>query len=89
MGKLTLFLHDVHSFDAFFDVKYIWVLHIITSLITSGSLQGYSALKTSKTDKKVTKKWKKWYCHSSEKRSCCGTKQDREFSFDKFLTNEF
>ena len=40
MGKLTLFLHDVHGFDAFFDVKYIWVLQIISSLITSGSLLG-------------------------------------------------
>ena len=38
-------------------------------------------LKTSKTDKKVTKKWKKWYCHFSEKRSCYVAELSKTESF--------
>ena len=59
MGKLTLFLHDVHDFDAFFDVKYIWVLRIISSLITSGSLQGLNCLKNVKNWQKSHEKVEK------------------------------
>ena len=60
MGKLTLFLHDVHGFDAFFDVE----IHLSSANHFKSDhkwalCKAYSALKTSKTDKKVTKKWKK------------------------------
>ena len=70
--------------------KIIWILRIISSLITRDSLQGLFCLKNVKTNKKkVTKKWKKWYCHFTKKRSCCGTKQDREYSSGLFSSKWF
>ena len=48
MGKQMLFLHDVHGVDVFFDVKYIWVLRIISSLITRDSVQGLYCIKNVK-----------------------------------------
>ena len=50
------FLQDICGVDVFFDVKCIWGLQIISSLITRGSLQGLSvckALKRSKTNKNL------------------------------------
>ena len=57
-------------------------------LITRSSLQSLYALKTSKTDKKSQKSGKSDFTISRKKRSCCGTKQDREISFDTFLPND-